>query len=164
MPVITERLVLLAEDDLGHAALFRKALARTEISCRLEIVEDGAEAINWLFGTGKHADRSPQEMPDLIFLDLKMPRMGGLEVLKVLRRVRGQDHLRYPPVIVLTCSDDDADIEEAYRWGAQSYISKPLSLPEYTEAVSQAVHYWLGLNRPVPKHRAGAPQYVHEGL
>jgi len=93
-------------------------------------------------------------MPDLILLDLKMPRMDGLQVLQVLRRVR-DEQMRIPPVVVLTCSDHEQDILDAYRWGARSYIRKPVSFPEFVEAVRETAQYWLGLNRPPPPGRYG---------
>jgi len=89
-------------------------------------------------------------MPDLILLDLKMPRMDGLQVLQVMRRVRGKDNMRFPPVVVLTSSDLGQDVADAYRWGAQSYIRKPLGYPEFAAAVRETLQYWLGLNQPVP--------------
>jgi two-component system response regulator len=100
-------------------------------------------------------------MPDLILLDLKMPKMDGLQVLQVLRRVRSEDRVRFPPIVVLTSSDLDEDIAEAYRWGAQSYIRKPLDFNEFAEAVREALGYWLGLNQPPPPLRVGL-RYVHE--
>ncbi|HUT11621.1 MAG TPA: response regulator [Thermoguttaceae bacterium] len=158
-----EKLVLLAEDDPGHQALFRRALAESGIACRVDIVQDGMEVIDYLFVTGRHSHRNPRNMPDLILLDLKMPKMDGLQVLQVMRRVRGDDRTRFPPVVVLTCSNLDDDVADAYRWGAQSYICKPVDYDEFADAVRETVQYWLGLNRPVPPHRIGA-HYVHEGL
>lgn len=158
-----EKLVLLAEDDRTHVALFRRAMTQSSIPCHLEVVHDGAEAIDFLFATGNHADRDPQLLPDLILLDLKMPKMSGLQVLKVLRRVRWDERTRVPPVVVLTGSNDDRDILEAYHWGAQSYICKPLEYPEFAKAVRETLEYWLGLNRPAPRHRLGV-HYYHEGM
>jgi len=158
-----EKTVLLAEDDPGHVALFRRATGDSGVSCRLEVVEDGVELIDYLFATGNYKGRDLQDMPDLILLDLKMPKMDGLQVLQVLRRVRGEDRTRFPPVVVLTSSDLDQDVAEAYRRGAQSYIRKPVDYADFAAAVRETLQYWLGLNRPVPRQRA-VPNFVHEGL
>jgi two-component system response regulator len=99
----------------------------------------------------------------LIVLDLKMPKMDGLQVLRVLRRVRSDQRMRFPPIVVLTASDLDDDIAEAYRWGAQSYLRKPLSFAEFAESVGETLHYWLRLNRPPPSMRLGE-QFAHEGV
>jgi two-component system, response regulator len=157
------RTILLAEDDASHVALFRRALASSGVQCQVDVVQDGAEAIDYLFGLGEYTHRDSKQLPDLILLDLKMPRMDGIQVLKVLRRVRGDDRMRMPPVVVLTSSDLENDIEDAYRWGAQSYIRKPLVYTEFADAVRNTVQYWLGLNRPAPRFRNGW-QYPHEGL
>jgi CheY-like chemotaxis protein len=163
LDTMCEKTVLLAEDDSSHIALLRRAVAESGVPCRLDVVHDGAEVIDYLFATGGFSGRNPQEMPDLILLDLKMPKMDGLQVLQILRRVRGDDRTRFPPVVVLTSSDLDHDVADAYRWGAQSYICKPSRYADFSQAVRDALHYWLGLNRPVPKSRAGT-RYMHEGL
>jgi two-component system response regulator len=146
-----EKVVLLAEDDPAHEAIFRRAFEESGVACRLDVVHDGVETIEYLFGTGKFHDTGCRVMPALILLDLKMPRMDGLQVLQILRRIRGDDQIRFAPVVVLTSSENDQNITEAYRLGAQSYICKPLNYPEFTSAVKETLQYWLGLNRPVPK-------------
>jgi two-component system, response regulator len=151
--MIKEKTILLAEDDPGQERLFRHALGQCGVECRLEVVHDGVELIEYLFGTGPYKGRPTEEMPDLILLDLKMPRMDGLQVLQVLRRVRGDGHPRFPPIVVLTYSEDDQDIADAYRWGAQSFIRKPVSLQELIQAVRETTQYWLGLNQPLPPVR-----------
>ncbi|MBN1911292.1 MAG: response regulator [Pirellulales bacterium] len=145
-------IVLLAEDDESHVELLRRAVDRSGIECQVEIVHDGVELIESLFATGKQQERPPL-VPDLIFLDLKMPRMTGLQVLQVLRRVRGGLPIRYVPVVVLTSSDQDDDVQEAYRLGAQSYICKPTDFSEFSQAVRDALQYWLCINRSLPRHR-----------
>jgi two-component system response regulator len=159
---MNEKVILLAEDDLGHVALFERALDNCGIPCRVDVVFDGTEALDYLFSTGAYRDGDPHDVPDLIFLDLKMPKMNGLQVLQVLRNIRGEDRLRSAPVVVLTSSDLDSDIAEAYRLGAQSYVCKPLDYLEFAEAVRQTAHYWLGLNRPMPIPRAGL-HFAHDG-
>ena len=158
-----EKTIVLAEDDAGQEKLFRHALMQSDLPCHLEVVHDGVELIEFLFCTGQYKGRSPQEVPDLILLDLKMPRMDGLQVLQVLRRVRGDGQPRFPPIVVLTCSDDEQDITDAYRWGAQSYIRKPVSFPELVHAVRETTQYWLSLNQPVPPGRHGL-HFAHEGV
>lgn len=142
--------VLLAEDDPSHVELFRRAVADSGVACQVDVVADGVEAIDYLFCTGQYKQRDPHQMPHLLLLDLRMPRMDGLQVLQVLRRVRGDDHTRFPPVVVLTSSDLDDDVADAYQWGAQSYIRKPLGYAEFAAAVRETLQYWLGLNQPVP--------------
>lgn len=154
---LVEKVVLLAEDDQSQEALFRRAMAHSSIACRLDVVRDGVEAIDYLFATGQYADREPNDLPDLILLDLGMPRMSGIQVLKVLRRVCWEDRSRVPPVIVLTASNDDRDVAEAYQWGAQSYICKPVDFPQFVHAVQETLDYWLGLNRSISRQRIGAP-------
>lgn len=161
-----EKTILLAEDNAGQEKLFRHALAQAEFSCHLEVVHDGVEMIEYLFSTGQYKGRSADEMPDLILLDLKMPRMDGLQVLQVLRRVRGEGQPRFPPIVVLTCSENDQDVADAYRWGAQSYIRKPVSFPELVAAVRETTHYWLTRNQPLPPMKTGGhlvrePSDVH---
>lgn len=160
---MSEKTILLAEDDASHVAFFRRALSNSGIDCRVDVVRDGAEAIDYLFATGEHATRNATQWPDLIMLDLKMPRMDGLQVLKVLRRVRGDDHLRFPPIVVMTSSDMESDIADAYRWGAQSYVRKPMAYTEFASAVRETVQYWLERNQPAPRPVAGA-HYAHEGI
>lgn len=152
-----ERVVLLAEDDHSHEALFRRAVTMSSIACRLDVVHDGVEVIDYLFAMGDHAGREPRGLPDLILLDLNMPRMSGIQVLKVLRRVCWEDRSRVPPVVVLTASDDDRDVTEAYQWGAQSYICKPGNFPELVRTVNETLDYWLSLNRSMRRRSLGTP-------
>jgi two-component system response regulator len=158
-----EKTVLLAEDDPDHEVLLRRAVSQSGVPCRLDVVHDGIETIEYLFGTGRFSDRSPQNPPNLVLLDLKMPKMNGPQVLQVLRRVRGGDYTRFAPVVILTSSENDQDIVEAYRLGAQSYICKPLDYPAFASAVAETLAYWLRLNRTAPKHHVAA-YAMHEGL
>lgn len=158
-----KKVVLLAEDDPAHEALFRRAFEESGVPCQLDVVHDGVEAIEYLFGTGKFQDTGCRIMPALILLDLKMPRMDGLQVLQILRRVRGDDQIRFAPVVVLTSSENDQNISEAYRRGAQSYICKPLNYPDFTSTVKETLQYWLGLNRSAPKEHVET-YAMHESL
>ena len=153
-----EKTVLLAEDDANHEEFFRRAVTKSGLPCRLDVVRDGVEVIDYLFCIGQYSDRKAEGMPDLIFLDLRMPKMDGLQVLQVLRRVRGDGRLQFPPVVVLTSSDSDLDITEAYQQGAQSYICKPIDLGQFDRAVREALEYWLGLNQPIPKEQLAGQQ------
>ncbi len=157
-----EKLVLLAEDDPSHQELFRRAMQKSGVECKLHVVLDGVEAVDYLFAVGSYSGRDPEEMPDLIVLDLRMPRMDGFQVLQVMGRVRDSDQVRFPPVVVLTSSENEQDIVEAYRWGAQSYIRKPLEFAEFAATVRETLHYWLLRNVPPPTHKAGL-QFAREG-
>ena len=145
--------ILLADDDAGHASLIKRALTRANMDCAVDVVGNGVEVIDYLFGVGQYADRKPTVMPELILLDLNMPEMNGRQVLQVLRRVRRQDGLTLPPVVVLTASDDDADINDSYKLGAQSFIRKPVHHERFTAVIQQTTRYWLGLNEsPSSEH------------
>jgi CheY-like chemotaxis protein len=149
--------ILLADDDEGHATLVKRALRRANIDCTVDVVHNGVEAIDHLLGVGRHSKREPGNMPDLILLDLNMPEMNGRQVLQMLRNTRSQERLRLPPVVVLTSSDDDADISDSYGLGAQSFIRKPVDHGRFMEAVQQTTRYWLSLNEsPIPE-QARAP-------
>ena len=152
--------ILLAEDDPAHVALFRRALEKVGIACRLDVATDGAEAIDYLFATGVHAGRDPKQMPDLILLDLKMPKMNGFQVLQILRRVRHDDGTRFPPVVILTSSREEADIVEGYRLGAYSFIPKPADFSELIDAVRQIVQYWIGLNESPSARQLLPPNFA----
>jgi two-component system response regulator len=138
------RTVLLAEDDSSHAALIGLALKRIGLNSRLDIVSTGKEVLEYLFGSDPSGVQRP--MPDLILLDLRMPQMSGLQVLSALRSMRESRGLKYPPIVVLSSSRDEADILEAYRLGAHSFIPKPASFSELMDAVRQVLQYWIGLN------------------
>ena len=151
---MTDKNILLAEDDPAHAALICEAIRQTDSSCKIDVVNNGVEVINYLFATGSHADRDASQMPDLILLDLRMPKMDGLQVLQVLQRVRFNDNrTRLPPVVVFTCSKHEMDLVDAYRLGARSYVRKPMGFSKLVEAVRQIVGYWLGLNESPPMRR-----------
>jgi two-component system, response regulator len=138
--------ILLAEDDPGHEALIRRALKRAGVECDVIVVRDGVEVLDFIFATGSHAGRNQADMPSLILLDLKMPRMDGLQVLQVLRRVRGDQRTSLPPVVVLTSSSEDLDVVNAYQLGAHSFIHKPVDFDKLTDMIGQVAEYWLTLN------------------
>ncbi len=141
--------ILLVEDNENDIILTIRALARAKIINKLVVVRDGAEALDYLMGTGCWAGRDLSLMPQVILLDLKLPRVGGLEVL---RRIRAGERTGLLPVIVLTSSKEEKDMVANYRQGANSYIRKPVSFSQFAEAVRQVGQYWLGLNEPPPVH------------
>jgi two-component system response regulator len=138
---------LLVEDNDDDVALTLRAFERTKLREQVVVVRDGKEALDFILCEGPHAGRDPARMPDLILLDLNLPRMGGLQVLERLRQ-----HLpsRYVPVVVLTSSVEERDIAESYRLGANSYVQKPVDFGQFLEATRDLGLYWLGLNRRVP--------------
>ena len=141
-------IILLVEDNPDDAALTLRALEKNDITNDMvKIASNGVEALEYLFGTGEYADRDTAAQPQLILLDLKMPKMDGIEVL---RRLRQDDRTRLLPVVVLTSSDEKEDIVKIYNLGANSYIRKPVDFDEFTEAVRQLGVYWLRLNMVPP--------------
>jgi two-component system, response regulator len=143
--------VLSVEDNQDDTELVRLALKKGKLRCNLDVVVDGVELADYLFGVGKYQDRDARQMPDLILLDLKLPKIDGCQSLQMLHRVRGQPDL--PPVVVLTSSDDKKDIADAYRAGANSYIRKPVDFSQFITLVGQVFAYWLELNVPVSTGR-----------
>ena len=155
--------ILLADDDAGHVTLIKRALRRENIDCTVDVVHNGVEAIDYLFGQGDFADRQPTAMPDLMLLDLNMPEMNGLQVLQMLRNARSQggQRLTTPPVVVLTSSDEDADVNDSYDLGAHGFIRKPVDHGRFAHAVQQTTQYWLGLNKSrsdEPSRRTSVPR------
>lgn len=137
--------ILLVEDNPSDVELTLHALKKHNLANRIEVVRDGAEALEFIFCTGKYAHRSIENSPKVILLDLKLPKVDGLEVL---RRVKSDPCTRTIPVVVLTSSREERDIVESYRLGVNSYITKPVDFEQFTEAVRQLGFYWLLLNQP----------------
>lgn len=134
-----EQSILLVEDNPDDELLTRRAFEKNRIGNRIVVAHDGVEALELLFGGG--------ELPQLVLLDLKLPRVDGLEVL---RRMRADDRTRLLPVVVLTSSREERDLVESYRLGANSYVRKPVDFDEFVEAARQLGLYWLLLNEPPP--------------
>ena len=141
-----DRSILLVEDNPDDEALTRRALAKNNIQNEIILARDGAEALDWLFGTGSHAGRPAA--PELVLLDLKLPKVDGLEVL---RRIRANPGTRLLPVVILTSSREEKDVVTGYGLGANSYIRKPVDFGQFVEAVRQLGLYWLVLNEPPPR-------------
>ena len=145
------KIILLVEDNPDDVSLTLRALKKNKILNEVVVVNDGVQALEYLFGTGAYADRDVNVMPQLILLDLKLPRLEGLEVL---RRLRSDERTRLLPVVMLTSSDEEPDITDSYKLGANSYIRKPVDFAQFTEAVQQLGLYWLVLNQCPPPGRS----------
>lgn len=135
--------ILLVEDNPDDVALTLRALKKSKIMNEVVVAQDGVEALEYLFGTGKYAGRDTKALPQVVLLDLKMPRMDGLEVLQ---RVRSAEQTKLLPVVVLTTSSEDRDRVESYKLGANSYIRKPVDFEQFVKAVQNLGLYWLVLN------------------
>lgn len=142
------KMILLVEDNPDDEALTLRALKKNNIGNTLIIVRDGAEALDFLFCKGAFADRDPREQPQLILLDLKLPKVDGLEVL---RRIRESESTRTLPVVILTSSREEQDLIKSYSLGANSYVRKPVDFNQFVEAVLQLGLYWLVLNETPPR-------------
>lgn len=140
------KIVLLVEDNPDDEELTRLAFDECRVANKLVVVRDGQEALDYLFLTGAYADRDASEVPQVILLDMKLPKLDGLEVLY---RVRTDDRTKLLPVVVLTSSKEEQDMIESYSLGANSYIQKPVDYLQFTEAVQQLGLYWLVLNQTV---------------
>ena len=145
---MNSKVILLVEDNPSDIALTRRALGKNRIANRLVVAEDGLEALDFLFGTGIHSGRDVSQMPALILLDLKLPKMDGLEVLG---RIREDARTRRLPVVVLTTSKEDQDLRTSYDLGANSYIRKPVDFIQFTKAVEHLGLYWLVMNEAPPQ-------------
>jgi two-component system, response regulator len=147
---MADKVILLVEDNPDDEALTMRALKKSGVVSEIVVARDGAEALDYLFGTGPYSGRDLNVMPMLTLLDLKLPRLGGLEVLE---RVRGDQRTRSLPIVILTSSKEDPDLLSAYQLGCNSYIRKPVDFTQFTESVHQLGLYWLVLNEPLPKRR-----------
>ena len=137
--------ILLVEDNPNDVQLTLHAFSEHNLGNRVHVVRDGAEALEFVFATGRYADRPLEEQPRVILLDLKLPLVDGREVL---RRIKGDDRTRMIPVVVLTSSAEERDIVESYHLGVNSYIVKPVDFERFAEAVRTLEMYWLLLNHP----------------
>ena len=150
-----EKIVLLVEDNPDDIMLTRRAFKKCHIPLRLVVAEDGVEALDYLHCTGRWNGRCPEVDPEVMLLDLKLPRIDGLEVL---RRVRADPRTKHLPVVILTSSKEEEDIFRGYDLGANSYIRKPVNFDEFVEAVGKLGVYWLELNEPpIIKHAEREP-------
>jgi CheY-like chemotaxis protein len=142
---MTEVEILLVEDNPTDAELATRALKKANLANKLVWVKDGAEALDFLFATGPYSQRTIPDGPKVILLDLRLPKVDGLEVL---RRVKGDERTRAIPVVVLTSSKEDRDVAESYKLGVNSYISKPVEFDAFAKTVADLGMYWLLVNHP----------------
>lgn len=149
---MSSKTILLIEDNPSDIALTRRALEKARITNRLVIAEDGQEALDYLFGTGVHAGRDATQQPMLVLLDLKLPKIPGLELL---RRIRSHAITRRTPLVVLTSSNEEQDMAASYDLGINSYIRKPVDFNQFAQVVEQLGLYWLVLNEPPPHQEMG---------
>ena len=142
-----EKVILLVEDNADDELLTLRALKKNNIRNEVVVARDGNEALDYLFGTGVHSGRDLSVMPQIILLDLKLPKVDGFEVLN---RVRASEITKFLPVVILTTSNEDQDRIRGYDLGANSFVRKPVEFEKFIEAVRQLGLYWLILNEPAP--------------
>jgi two-component system response regulator len=145
---MNDRMILLIEDNPNDEALTLRALQKNNIGNTVSIVRDGAEALDWLFARSAHASRNASALPQLVLLDLNLPKIGGLDVL---RAVRADPRTKRLPIVILTSSDEERDLLAGYELGANSYVRKPVDFQEFVAAVRQLGLYWLVLNEVAPR-------------
>jgi two-component system, response regulator len=144
---MNQRYILLVEDNPDDEELTLLSLRKNPLGHEIVVVRDGVEAIEFLFGEGKYAGRDTSNTPTIVLLDLKLPKLDGIGVLK---RLRADERTRILPVVVLTSSSQEADVIASYNFGANSYVRKPVEFSAFLEAVSQLGLYWVTVNRPPP--------------
>lgn len=137
--------ILIVEDNPDDEAMILRALRKNHVGNGIAVVRDGAEALDYLFAGGAHAGRDAGALPQVVLLDLRLPKVDGMQVL---RRIREDERTRRLPVVVFTSSDEERDIVESYEQGVNSYVRKPVDFREFLEAVRDVGLYWLLLNRP----------------
>lgn len=147
---MSEKTVLLVEDNPDDVELTLRAFKKNHLLNEVVVAQDGAEALDYLFGSGAYAGRDPNRLPQFVLLDLKLPRVDGLEVL---RRIRADERTHFLPVVILTTSREEQDLIESYKLGANSYIRKPVDFTQFSDSVRQLGLYWLVLNEAPPPQR-----------
>lgn len=145
MGSVNEVEILMVEDNNTDAELALRALKKRNLANNVFVVKDGAEALEFIFGTGTYAERDVNHTPKVIFLDLKLPKVDGLEVL---RKIKFDERTKLIPVVVLTSSKEESDLVESYKLGANSYITKPVDFDNFSSRVSELGFYWLLVNQP----------------
>lgn len=143
-----ERSILLVEDNADDEEFTLRALHRAKVTNPVVVTRDGSEALDYLFGSGEYAGRDAAETPAVVLLDLKLPKLSGIDVLQ---RMRAEDATRYVPVVVLTSSSEEEDMFRSYASGANSYVRKPVAFADFAGAVSHLGVYWTLFNQPPPR-------------
>ncbi len=141
----SDRVIMLVEDNPDDVELTLRAFKKNNISNEVVVVGDGAAALDYLFGTGEYEGRDTSQMPAVVLLDLKLPKVDGLEVLK---RIRADERTSLIPVVVLTSSKEDSDVMQSYKNGCNSYVQKPVDFDRFVKAAHELGLYWLVLNEP----------------
>ena len=141
------KIILLVEDNPSDVGLTQRALAKSHIANEMVVAEDGQDALDYIFAAGNYTGRDVKETPAVVLLDLKLPRVDGLEVL---RRVRADERTKRIPVVILTTSKEEQDVAQSYDLGANSYIRKPVDFKQFVESVERLGLYWLVMNEPPP--------------
>lgn len=144
------RIILLVEDNPNDVELTLRAFEKSKVSTQIVVARDGEQAIQYLFSTGPHTDRDPAMMPGVVLLDLKLPKIDGLGVL---RRMRADERTRRLPVVMLTSSKEEKDVNSSYDLGANSFVRKPVDFGELVDAARHLGIYWLTMNEPAPPSR-----------
>src|ERR1044071_2483381 len=144
MTSLTDVEILLVEDNPNDVELTLRALQKQNLDSKVFVVRDGAEALDYIFATGNYAARKVEARPKAVFLDLKLPKVDGIEVLK---KIKGDERTRNVPVVMLTSSQEERDVTESYRLGVNSYIVKPVDFSSFAQAVGELGVYWNRLNR-----------------
>jgi two-component system response regulator len=142
--------ILLVEDNRDDVKLALHAFQKQHLANKIHVVRDGAEALEFIFSTGRYTHRSGEENPRIILLDLKLPLVDGIEVL---RRIKAEQRTQTIPVVIMTTSHEERDLVESYRLGVNSYILKPVDFDQFTEVIRQLGYYWLLLNQVPPQER-----------
>ncbi len=145
------KVILLVEDNAADEMLTLRAFRKSHVTNEIAIVRDGAEALDYLFGAGAHAGRDASALPAVMLLDLNLPKIDGLEVL---RRIRGDERTRHLPVVILTSSNEEQDVIRGYALGCNAYVRKPVDFAQFVEAANTLGLFWLLLNEPAPRPRA----------
>ncbi|MDA7816643.1 response regulator [Sulfurimonas sp.] len=141
---MNNKIILLVEDNADDEALTIRALKKNNLANKIDIVRDGAEAIDYIFCKGEYSSRDINDKPQLILLDLNLPKMNGIDVLK---HIRSEEVSKHIPVVMLTTSEQEDDITKSYDVGANSFIRKPVDFTEFTEVVNQLGVYWMAINK-----------------